>query len=341
MHWYQFPFYICETTSFTQQSSSMKTTFPILALFFIALSASNLNAQQGITYPETRVALAPLSYDRNTANENSAEKLYHYLFNALFNTKRFTVVDRLDGYKRIVIEKKLQEGSDFIDGKVVAQGKLQGASLMIFAHLNTAQASPVTDANGKTTSFSGDLSLFIRIVDVESGQVLASQIITPSGISAIGKEVDKQGATGFTKVLTTLFKGGCSGGTELAAIEACMSKIEVHIKQFVSDNFPLEMRIFTPYDGPGGKKEFWLIGAGDGHNLKVGQKLTVTRTQKIDVGGGKTMRRVDEVLKLKIIGLNGEFITTQAADKEERTKEVNLLAALKNDPNSIKVLEIK
>ena len=314
----------------------MKRLFPIIAAILMAGQAF---AQ--ITYPEKRVALAPLSYDRSTASQASGEKLYHYILDALFNTKRFTVVDRLDGYKRIVVEKKLQEGTDFIDGKVVAQGKLQGAGLIIFAHVNVAQSSENKDANGKVTGYSGDLSLFVRILDVETGQVIASQIITPNGISAIGNEVERQNSKGG---LNTIFKGilsgGCNGSNPQTALEACMSKINPHIRQFVNDNFPIEMRIYKDFDTAEGKKEFWLMGAGEGHNLATGNKLSVIRTVLVDVGGRK-LKRVDEVMRLKIVDLNGEFITAQAIDKKERLKEANLLATLKSDPTSIKVVEIK
>lgn len=314
----------------------MKRVFPIIVAILLA---HQIFAQ--ITYPEKRVALAPLSFDRSTANQASGEKLYHYILDALFNTKRFTVVDRLDGYKRIVVEKKLQEGTDFIDGKVVAQGKLQGASLIIFAHVNVAQSSENKDANGKVTGYSGDLSLFVRILDVETGQVIASQIITPNGISAIGDEVDRQNSKGgLNNIFRGMLSGGCSGSNPQSALESCMSKINVHIRQFVNDNFPIEMRIYKDFDTSDGKKDFWLMGAGEGNNLHVGQKLSVIRTVLIDVGGRK-LKRVDEVMKLKIADRNGEFITAQALDKKERLKEANLLATLKSDPNSIKVIELK
>jgi len=205
-----------------------------------------------------------------------------------------------------------------------------------------AQSSENKDANGKVTGYSGDLSLFVRILDVETGQVIASQIITPNGISAIGDEVDRQNSKGgLNNIFRGMLSGGCSGSNPQSALESCMSKINVHIRQFVNDNFPIEMRIYKDFDTSDGKKDFWLMGAGEGHNLKLGQKLSVIQTKFIDVGGRK-LKRIDEVMKLKITNHdNGEFITAQAIDKKERLKEANLLAMLKSDPTSIKVIELK
>ncbi|MCC7246129.1 MAG: hypothetical protein IT269_10660, partial [Saprospiraceae bacterium] len=271
--------------------------FPVLLLFFLCFGLSSLQAQLNVTYPEKIVGLAPLTYDQNTASQEAAEKFWHYIFDALFNTKRFKVVDRLDGYKNIVMEKRIQSGGDFVDGKVVKQGKLQGATMMVFGHVMTAQSIESKSTNG-TSTFNADLSIAIKIIDVETSEIIASVLVTPSGTSKMDDVVKN------SKGILGIFSGNnCSGATGQQALDRCMSNIEKYIRQFVTENFPVEMRVFQTRPSENGKyTEYLLIGGGTDGTFREKQKLSVTRTEKINANG-KTLKYTNEVVKFEILRL--------------------------------------
>ncbi len=310
----------------------------LLPLWLLPLSLfpgnTSLHAQLNVTYPEKVVGLAPLTFDRSTASQESVEKFWHYIFDALFNTKRFKVVDRLDGYKNIVVEKRIQSGGDFVDGKVVKQGKLQGATMMVFGHVMTAQSIESKSTNG-TSTYNADLSIAIKIIDVETSEILASVLVTPSGTSKMDDVVKS------SKGLMSLFSSNaCSGATPQQALDKCMSNIEKYIRQFVTENFPVEMRIFQTRPSENGKyTEYLLIGGGTDGTFREKQKLSVTRTEKINANG-KTLKYTNEVVKFEIVRLAEDFIVCKVV-KADQDKEGKLNEHLKLDPQSVKVVELK
>ncbi len=304
-----------------------------IGLFFGAYSSF---AQINVTYPEKVVALAPLTYDQATASSDASEKLWHYIFDALFNTKRFKVVDRLDGYKSIVMERKLQTGGDFVDGKVVKQSRAQGANLIIVGHVMAAQGIENKGVNGALSTYTADLSIALKIIEVETGEIVASVMVTPSGTSKMDDVVKTS-----TGIFGKLFSGtACNGSSPQQAIEKCMGGIEKYIRQFVSENFPIEMRIFQARLSDNGKyTEYLLIGGGADGTFAEKQKLSVQRTEILNVNG-KNKNLTNEVLKFEILRLAEDFIVCKVL-KSDLENEPKLSNFLKTEPQAIKIMEIK
>jgi curli biogenesis system outer membrane secretion channel CsgG len=315
----------------------MKVNFLPLALFCAFFLASpSANAQLNVTYPEKIVALAPLTYDQSTASPEAAEKFWHFIFDALFNTKRFKVVDRLDGYKSIVVERKLQTGGEFIDGKVVKQSKVQGATLIVFGHVMAAQGVEMKQTNG-TVTYNADLSLALKIIEVETGEILATVMVTPSGTSRMDDVIKPNNS-----IITKIFGGSnnCYGQNPQQALEKCMGDIDKYVRQFVRENFPVEMRIFQMRRAENDKyNEYMLTGAGPDGTFKPKDKLSVQRTELIP-SGGKNLKFVNEVVQLEVVRNAGDFLVCKVV-KSFLEKEAKLADYLKTEPQAIKVVEFK
>jgi curli biogenesis system outer membrane secretion channel CsgG len=239
---------------------------------------------------KTCVGILSFTYVDGSANPQDVNSIQEEVTNAFVKTKRFNIVDRskMDAIKS---EKELQKSDDFIDGKVVDQGKSIGAQYLISGRVISAQATQVNtkQANGSmTTSYQAKITVSLKVIDVATGQVIASDQIQPSSGSGLG------GALGLNAT------------SKDKAISGAIDAIGSQIDYFVAKNFPATFSIAEIQEkDKDGAAVTVLISGGSGYGLQKKDRFKVVEITEMEVDG-KKMTRKKEIGELKITNVEDE-----------------------------------
>ena len=251
-----------------------------------------INAQEKIT-----IGIIPFTFTSDAASSQYVNSIQESVTNAIVKTKRFNIVDRskMEVLKK---EKELQKTEDFIDGAaLVEQSKSLGAQYLVSGHVNSATANEMITQDPKTgqrTSggFKAKLSISLKVIDVTTGQVTASETIEPKGGSMLAQ-----------------FAGIAPTSAE-RAIDKALNDVSSKIDDFVAKNFPIMFSIveIQEKDSKGSATKIFISG-GSAFGLKKGQKLKVIEISEINVNG-KMLQRKKEIGELKITKVEDENFST-------------------------------
>ena len=144
-----------------------------------------------------------LSNEYNTAIQDAVS-------DAFLNTKRFSLVER-EKMDQLKSEKNLQKNEDFIDGQVVEQSKSLGAQYIVLGNISNAKVETrqtTLPYVGTTTTNVAEIAFSVRIVDVSTGEIIASNSFSKSS------------------------KGK-------SAFEDALKSLKPEIEKFIKDNFKI------------------------------------------------------------------------------------------------------
>lgn len=195
--------------------------------------------------------------DAVTAIENAVT-------DAFMKTKRFVIVDR-EKMNEIHSEKELQKGEDFIDGSVIEQSKSLGAEYIVTG--DVAKASSKTTQTsapyaGTITTVKSDISFNIKVIDVSTGTIMASNSFSAKGR---GKN----------------------------AFENALDDIKPQIEQFIKDNFKVTLSVVSiDKKDENGQALKLLIAGGSSIGLQKETELKIFEATQLTVDGKKLTRKV-------------------------------------------------
>jgi TolB-like protein len=257
----------------------MKVLFGLLIT--IALNISSISGQEKIG-----VGIMPFTYVSGSASGQDVNSIQETVTNAFVKTRRFNIVDRtkMDALRR---EKDLQKSEDFIDGTVIQQGVSLGANYLISGHVLSVSTERFTSKEG-TQSFSTKLNIDLKVIDVATGEVIASETLTPKGGSSL---------FGFM---------GVGASSEAEAMNNAIKDIGDEVDKFVGKHFPVSFPIVevVEKDSRGGAAKL-LIAGGSSFGLKKGDKLVAVEVTEVEVNG-KKLKRKKEIGELKVSKVEDE-----------------------------------
>jgi len=266
----------------------MKKIITLSVLLFLALIKINAQDEKKV------IGIAPFTGAYDTPILNSIEEVVSSSFG---KTKRFNLVGRSQ-MNAIKNEKELQKTEDFIDSKYIAQTKSLGAQLLISGNVTSVNATQEThtDSQGRTSySYNSTITLDLKVLDVETGQVIASDVVS--------SKADK-GLLDLKSWGNALTGSTPSSGQE--AYSVALKRLEKEIDNFVSKNFPVSFLIAEIQEqGGDGSAKTILISGGSAFGLKKGDKLSVAELVEMEVGGKKIIRK-KEIGELKITKVEDE-----------------------------------
>ena len=274
--------------TFTKNIFIMKKIITLSVLLFLALIKINAQDEKKV------IGIAPFTGAYDTPILNSIEEVVSSSFG---KTKRFNLVGRSQ-MNAIKNEKELQKTEDFIDSKYIAQTKSLGAQLLISGNVTSVNATQEThtDSQGRTSySYNSTITLDLKVLDVETGQVIASDVVS--------SKADK-GLLDLKSWGNALTGSTPSSGQE--AYSVALKRLEKEIDNFVSKNFPVSFLIAEIQEqGGDGSAKTILISGGSAFGLKKGDKLSVAELVEMEVGGKKIIRK-KEIGELKITKVEDE-----------------------------------
>lgn len=235
---------------------------------------------------KTGVGIMPFTYVAGAANPQDVNSIQETVTNAFVKTKRFNIVDRskMEFLKK---EKELQKTEDFMDGAVIAQGANLGANFLISGHVISAASEQMRTDEG-TVTYKTKLSISLKVIDVETGQVISSETIEPkSGNSLLGAI-------------------GIGASSTQSSMAKAIRGVEEKVDDFVNKNFPQSFSIaeVQEKDNKGNATKL-LIAGGSEFGLKKGDKLKVVELTEMIINGKKIPRK-KEIGELKIIKVEDE-----------------------------------
>jgi hypothetical protein len=252
-----------------------------MLLFMIATSISFLFGQDKIA-----VGILPFTHVPRAASAQEVNAIQESVTNAFVKARRFNIVDRTK-LEAVRNEKDLQKSEDFIDSKVIQQGVSLGANFLISGHVISASTEMLTSREGGV-SYKGKLSIDLKVIDVASGEVIASEIINPKGGSSL---------LGFI---------GAGAVSSSEAMTNAIKEIGVEVDRFIGKNFPISFSIveILEKDSKRGASKI-LIAGGSSFGLKKGDKLVAVQISEVEVNG-KRLKRKKEIGELKILKVEDE-----------------------------------
>lgn len=214
---------------------------------------------------------------------------------AFYSTNRFNIVDRTN-FNKLKAEKELQKSEEFIDGKIVNQGNLEGAEQIVTG--NISQINIVKKRTEKSYYYDCKISFSLQVIDIATGKVLASELVRPKE-SFMGSVLSKS-------------LGGAS--TPEKAFFNSLKGTQKVIDKFVGKHFPVTTMIIEISEVKSNKAKYLLINTGNLNGAKKNQKFTVIELVNKKVGD-KMLIRKKKIGEIKITKVEGEEISVAKVTK--------------------------
>lgn len=203
---------------------------------------------------------------RNSSNSSGEFKtaIQDAVADAFLKTKRFSLVER-EKMDQLKTEKNLQKDEDFIDGQVIEQSKSLGAQYVVLGNVSKAKVESketlIPVVNRTTTSNLAEIGFNIRIVDVATGEIIASNSFNKTG----------KGKNAFEETLAT---------------------IKPEIELFIKDNFKIIASIASIEEkGGNGEATKVLISGGSSTGVLEKNTFKVYEVSELMVDGKKLTRK--------------------------------------------------
>lgn len=215
------------------------------------------------------VGILNFNYVESAADYQTVLAIQESVSNGFVKTKRFNIVDRakMDALKK---EKDLQSTEDFMDGSVVAQSKSLGAEFLVSGMVMNAKADRMTSTSEDgtvTVTYKAKLVIQLKVIDVETGQIVTSETIEPKSGSGLGGMM------------------GIGANTPEKAISKAMKDIEGDIDEFVAKSFPITASIVEA------SAKTIMIAVGSDNGVQKKDKYKVVEISEIEVDGKKMVRK--------------------------------------------------
>ena len=269
----------------------MKKILIIIYLIFLSFSmmAQSEKITVGITY---------FTYP-SYKEKNFVEQVNEIVANEFVKAGRFTIVDRTK-LQSIKAEQELQKSEEFLDSKVIEQGRTLGAKYIVTGQLVSVATSSSYSVEAKKYVYSASVLTSIKLIDVETSQVLQAETFGRGQSSA-----PVEG--GFFR---QMMAGSCDvagyGSSTDEALRNAMSNLACGLKNWINRVFPVMVSVVEVQEThkKKGARQI-LIAGGTGIGLVVRKELAIIEFVKTVVDGKELIRK-KEIGKAKVMKVEDE-----------------------------------
>lgn len=273
----------------------------LLSFLFIFLSLASFAQDEN----ETNVVGILATTSSASAYSRYASTVTSIISKAFNDKSRFVVVDR-EKMDQLASERNLQKQEDFINGKVVAQGKSIGARYIVSSRLSQLSTSKYTNEKTRNVwsglkivgtekylepAVSVNLGIEIQIIDVVDGSSKANKVIS--------SQLEYQGEVNIDN-----------------AVNSSIMKSETVLKRWLNDVFPVYMKILkVESKDKKGLPNKVLIKGGSDMDFNTEKALTFFNSKsKLEVYylenltiDGKSFQRPIVIGRIAVDEIQGEF----------------------------------
>jgi hypothetical protein len=201
-------------------------------------------------------------YSRDNNSSEYKTAIQDAVSDAFLKTKRFSLVER-EKMEQLKSEKNLQKEEDFIDGTVIEQSKSLGAQFVVLGNVIKAKVEEKTTnmVYVSTTTKIAEVSFNIRIVDVTTGEIVASNSFNKT---AKGKN----------------------------PFDEALNDIKPEIEKFIKDNFKITASIVSVEEkNSNGDATKVLISGGSSTGVMEKNEFKIFEVSELVVDGKKLTRK--------------------------------------------------
>lgn len=239
----------------------MKTGYITIVSLFISLGVWAQGKTTIGIVPFKNSSSSRYGYNMRSQKTTAIEDAVTEVF---LSTKRFALVER-EKMEQIKSEKQLQQNEDFIDGQVIEQSKSLGAQYLVTGNVSKAEeenSSVYAPIAGRIPSHTADVAFSIKVIDVATGEIVATSSFAGSG----------RGKNSF---------------------EDAVDKVKPAIEQFIRENFKVVGSIASVEEkNAAGDATKVLLACGTSTGVKPGYALKVYEAKELTVDGKKLTRKV-------------------------------------------------
>jgi curli biogenesis system outer membrane secretion channel CsgG len=265
----------------------------LIIIFSFSLSYSLIAQSEKIT-----VGITYFTYP-SYKEKNYVEQVNELVANEFVKAARFTIVDRTK-LQNIKAEQELQKTEEFLDSKVIEQGRTLGAKYLVTGQLISVATSSSYSVESKKYIYSASVLTSIKLIDVETSQVLQAETFGRGQSSA-----PVEG--GFFR---QMMAGSCDvagyGSSTDEALRNAMSNLACGLKNWVKRVFPVMVSVVEvqeTHKKKGARKI--LIAGGTGIGLAVRKEVSIIEFVKTNVDGKELIRK-KEIGKAEVIRVEDE-----------------------------------
>jgi curli biogenesis system outer membrane secretion channel CsgG len=218
--------------------------------------------------------------------------------NAFVKLKRFKVLSRKD-VEKLMNEQNFQMSDNVNMESAVQMGNMLGAAFMVMGQMQNVSATEIKDEKGKSTnSYTAKVEIQLRIVDIATGEILASKDFkgdkgedAAKGAAVIGGLMKAAGAKGGVAGAI----GAASGSnTPANAAFAALNEAEKKIYEWAKTAFPVEGEIFEILkEDKKGAATSVNITCGKDIGVKKGDAFKVYIETEMEVAGKMRKKTTD------------------------------------------------
>lgn len=296
-------------------------------LIFLSLLSLGIQSQ---AQKKINVAFIPMTFNESSINEVEARTIQEAVVNSFVSTKRFSVVDR-SNLEALESEKKLQRTEAFMDSKeTFTDGISKGASYLIEGSIISINHT------GKKNKWKSNVAVQLKILDVSTGEIVSTEGIN-STVSLEKEKNEKSDRAarfrpGKKKEKQLMVKELSENKqSQEASFQLAMQGLINNIQEFAIANFPIHVDLVewvgkdaktkVPETGP---FRFFVVAAGDGLGMEVGQILDLVSPSEVVVNG-KTIIRQNKIGFALITKVDDEnFSTARVVSGEKDIKDAIL-----------------
>ena len=189
------------------------------------------------------------------------------VINSFINSQRFVILER-EMLEQLKGETENQKEESFINSisSLAEQGRLVGAEYLLLGKVSKISVEEFTSKAG-VRSFIAYVTVTIRIVNVESGEIDGSSTITVQP-----NLIDRK-----------LLKAATRG----AALRKIEKPVNKGVNKFIQDYVPIEIRLGKIIETKKGKVSSLYVLAGEKQGVRVGTKVEIIKVDFEDFGDGE------------------------------------------------------
>ena len=213
------------------------------------------------------------------------------------NSKKIAVIER-ERLEDIGREHRLSM-SGLVDTNMAVQiGRLAGCQYMIFGSITQFESKQSSFGFGgliNTTTYTANVTIDMRIVNVTTGEVVLSMAETGTA---------KEDATSFSNSYISASEGTAISGIEAKAVEDAVTKLGVRVRETVADEY---MQVLSA----GGREVTLSVGATSGARKGALYRVYSEGQAVYDMDGNVLGRKTNTIAVVQIIDVQTGFSTAR------------------------------
>jgi len=272
-----------------------------------------------------KISIAVLPFINSSGNSNNYASVVQELITKEFiKGSRFNILDR-SKFQRVLDELKIQKSEEFLNSKIVEQGKLSGAQYIVTGALTQMDSKQEdnkyynysTKQYTYTTTWKADIKFSFQVIDVTTGTALYAENI--SGTNGSSHNFSRNDA--MENAQCRVNKQVRNAVMKLFPEEIQIIKVEKVTKKGLPDEVLISAgtNFFDENYSKGNECEKGVVDKiGSLFSKKESIKLKVIEIEILNVNG-KEIKREKVLGKLKLKEVQGEL---SVCDVDDGAKEI-------------------